>query len=215
MRDLSWGDARARALMHDICADAAARTGFSIGAIEVVRPQGVLEFVAITGEPGGARALLGTGSRLEDMLVAIEDGETHGAFTFVAEEAYSPGVEERLRPASWDTTAPSTDDPGAWQPLDMLVAQVHDDRGGLRALLYLDEPFGLRRRTPDEIASLNHTLALSLNAVLTLIEREEFAHLVGTIRAIRRLIRSGRSRHDVDHLLDDARSTLLGALSVD
>ena len=214
-RDASWGDARSRALLHDISADAAARAGFKVAALEVVRPQGLLEFVAITGEPDGAAALLGTGSRLEDMVAAIADGVTYGAFTFVAEDAYSPGVEERLRDASWVPDIPQTDDPTDWHPLDMLVAEVRDDRGGLRALFYLDEPFGLKRLSPAQLEGLTDLLSLALSTIITVIEREEFAHHVRTIRAVRRLVRSGPARHDVDHLLREARETLLGALSVD
>lgn len=214
-RDASWGDARSRALLHDISADAAARAGFKVAALEVVRPQGLLEFVAITGEPDGAAALLGTGSRLEDMVAAIADGVTYGAFTFVAEDAYSPGVEERLRDASWVPDIPQTDDPTDWHPLDMLVAEVRDDRGGLRALFYLDEPFGLKRLSAAQLEGLTDLLSLALSTIITVIEREEFAHHVRTIRAVRRLVRSGPARHDVDHLLREARETLLGALSVD
>lgn len=129
-RDASWGGARARALLHAVSADAAARAGFKVAALEVVRPQGLLEFVAITGEPDGADALLGTGSRLEDMVAAIADGETYGAFTFVAEEAYSPGVEERLRDASWirtsrrRTTPPTGTRSTCWWPRCATTAEA-------------------------------------------------------------------------------------------
>ncbi|WP_210651139.1 GAF domain-containing sensor histidine kinase [Nocardioides sp. SYSU D00065] len=214
-RERSWGSPRTRGLLHDITADAAARAGFRVGALEVVRPEGMLEFVAITGEPEAARQLLGTGSRLEDMLAAIADGETHGAFTFIAEEAYSPGVLERLHDTSWVADIPHTGSSQDWQPFDMLVAQVRDDRGGLRALLYLDEPFGLKRLPRERLEGLSDTLALSLGTVVSVIEREEFAHHVQGIRAARRLVRSSPARHDVDDLLREARTTLLGALSVD
>ena len=59
-RDLSWGDARARALMHALADDAATRTGFRVCAIEVVRPKGLLEFVAIHGDAASAEERLGT-----------------------------------------------------------------------------------------------------------------------------------------------------------
>ncbi|GAA1910537.1 sensor histidine kinase [Nocardioides hwasunensis] len=215
MRDSSWGDARARALLHDITADAAARVGFKVGVLEVVRPQGLLEFVAITGEPEGARQLLGTGSRLEDMLAAIDDGETYGAFTFVAHDAYSPGVEERMRDTSWVPDIPRTDDPGEWQPLDMLVAEVRDAGGALRGLLYLDEPFGLRRLSPAQLAGLSDTLGTALSTIVAVIEREEFAHLARSIRAARLMVQPTLARHDVGYLLREARATLLDALSVD
>ncbi|MDZ5661564.1 GAF domain-containing sensor histidine kinase [Nocardioides sp. S-58] len=215
MRDLSWGGPRARALLHDIAADAAARAGFRVAAIEVVRPQGLLEFVAITGEPEGSRQLLGTGSRLEDMVAAIGGGEAFGSVTFVAEESYAPGLEERLRDGSWIPDIPRTDDPGDWQPLDMLVAEVRDERGSLRALFYLDEPFGLKRPSRAELEALSPSLSLTLSTVVTVIEREEFAHLVRSIRAARRVVQSSPARHDVNHLLREARETLLDALAVD
>ena len=63
-RDLSWGDARARALMHALARDAATRAGFRVCAIEVVRPKGLLEFVAIYGDVTSAEERLGTASRL-------------------------------------------------------------------------------------------------------------------------------------------------------
>jgi signal transduction histidine kinase len=215
MRDSSWGGARARALLHEITADAAARAGFKVAALEVVRPQGLLEFVAITGEPDGAAQLLGTGSRVEDMVAAINDGETFGAWTFVAEDAYSPGVEEALRDASWVPDIPQTDDDGDWHPMDMLVAEVRDEGGALRALLYLDEPFGLRRLSRDRLESLTDTLSLTLGTITTVIEREEFAHLARSIRAARRMVQSSPARHDVGHLMREARTALLDALSVD
>ncbi|SEB90769.1 Signal transduction histidine kinase [Nocardioides exalbidus] len=215
MRDSSWGGARARALLHEITADAAARAGFKVGALEVVRPQGLLEFVAITGEPEGSAQLLGTGSRVEDMIAAIDDGVTHGEWTFVAEDAYSPGVEEALRDASWVPDIPRTDDDGDWHPLDMLVAEVRDEGGALRALLYLDEPFGLRRLSRTRFEALTDTLSLTLGTILAVIEREEFAHLARSIRAARVMVQSSPARHDVGHLLREARKALVEALSVD
>ncbi|RYB94213.1 HAMP domain-containing histidine kinase [Nocardioides oleivorans] len=215
MRDSSWGGARARALLHEITADAAARAGFKVAALEVVRPQGLLEFVAITGEPEGSAQLLGTGSRVEDMIAAIADGVTFGEWTFVAEEAYSPGVEEALRDASWVPDIPRTDDDADWHPLDMLVAEVRDEGGTLRALLYLDEPFGLRRLSQVRFEALTDTLSLSLGSIIAVIEREEFAHLARSIRATRRMVQSSPARHDVGHLLSEARTALVDALSVD
>ncbi|MCY7402053.1 MAG: HAMP domain-containing histidine kinase [Nocardioides sp.] len=214
-RDLSWGDAGARALLHDIALDAAGRAGFRVCAIEVVRAQGLLEFVAIAGNDEAAEQMLGTGSRLEDMLLAIDEGKPFGHFTFVAEETYSQGVLDRLMDVACIPDIPLGESPDDWHPMDMLVAQVRDERGDLRALLYLDEPFGLKRLGADQLDALSDTLAMTLRSVLTVIEREEFAHHIRVIGATRRLARSSPARHDVAHLLREARLTLLDALSVD
>ena len=77
-RDLSWGDARARALMHALARDAATRAGFRVCAIEVVRPKGLLEFVAIYGDMTSAEERLGTASRLADMQ-AVFAGQANGS----------------------------------------------------------------------------------------------------------------------------------------
>ena len=214
-RDLSWGDARARALLHEIARDSAARTGFRVCAIEVVRPQGLLEFVAIAGDPESAEKMLGTGSRLEDMVLAMADGVDYGAFTFVAHEAFSARAMQRLEGLVSIPDIPQTDSPLDWQPMDMLGAQVRDERGDLRALLYLDEPHDLRRLSEPRLAGLTDILAMTLRSLVTVIEREEFAHHIRVIGATRRLARSSPARHDVGHLLREARRTLLEALTVD
>ena len=56
---------------------------------------------------------------------------------------------------------------------------------------------------------------MTLRSIVTVVEREEYADHMRVIRATRRLARSNPARHDVDHLLREARTTLLGALSVD
>ena len=214
-RDLSWGDARARALMHALARDAATRVGFRICAIEVVRPKGLLEFVAIYGDMANAEERLGTASRLADMQAAIADGETFGHFTWIPDESFSDATRQLIDGVVVVPDVPVTGDPGDWHPMDMLVAQIPDERGDLRALLYLDVPDDLLRPDEARLQEISDELAMTLRSVVTVVEREEFADHMRVIRATRRLARSTRARHDVSHLLREARTTLLGALSVD
>ncbi|WP_439937868.1 ATP-binding protein [Nocardia sp. N13] len=214
-RDLSWGDARARALMHALARDAATRAGFRVCAIEVVRPRGLLEFVAIYGDMTNAEERLGTASRLSDMQAAIADGESVGHFVWIPDESYSDATRQRLDGVLVVPDVPVTGDPDDWHPMDMLVAQVPDERGDLRALLYLDVPVDLKRPSRDRLLQISDELAVTLWSVVTAVEREEYADHMRVIRATRRLARSTRARHDVSHLLREARTTLLGALSVD
>jgi signal transduction histidine kinase len=65
------------------------------------------------------------------------------------------------------------------------------------------------------LLEISDELTLTLLSVVTLVEREEYADHMRVIRATRRLVRSSPSRHDVGHLLREARTTLLAALSVD
>jgi signal transduction histidine kinase len=214
-RDLSWGDARARALMHALAQDAATRSGFRVCAIEVVRPKGLLEFVAIYGDMTNAEERLGTASRLSDMQAAIADGQPYGHFVWIPEESYSEATRQRIDGVVVVPDLPVTGDPDDWHPMDMLVAQVTDERGDLRALLYLDVPTDLKRPDSARLLEISDELAMTLRAVVTAVEREEYADHMRVIRATRRLARSTRARHDVNHLLREARTTLLGALSVD
>jgi signal transduction histidine kinase len=214
-RDLSWGDARARALMHALARDAATRAGFRVCAIEVVRPKGLLEFVAIYGDLTSADERLGTASRLADMENVFEHGESFGYFVWVPEESFTDSMRELMH---GDLVVPDLPVPAAeqgWHPMDMLVARIADERGDLRALLYLDVPIDLTRPDKQRLLEVSDELTLTLLSIVTLVEREEYADHMRVIRATRRLARSNPARHDVGHLLREARSTLLGALSVD
>lgn len=214
-RDLSWGDARARALMHALARDAATRAGFRVCAIEVVRPKGLLEFVAIYGDTTHAEERLGTASRLSDMELVFEHGESFGYFVWIPEESFTESLRELMH---GDLVVPEMALPSAeqgWHPMDMLVARIADERGDLRALLYLDVPIDLTRPDKQRLLEVSDELTLTLLSIVTLIEREEYADHMRVIRATRRLARSNPARHDVGHLLREARSTLLGALSVD
>jgi signal transduction histidine kinase len=214
-RDLSWGDARARALMHALARDAATRAGFRVCAIEVVRPKGLLEFVAIYGDMTSAEERLGTASRLSDMQLVFASGEPFGLFIWVPEENFSDELREQMDGVIVVPDIPVTGEVGDWHPMDMLVARILDERGDLRALLYLDVPVDSRRPDKERLLEISDELSMTLNSVLTAIEREEYADHMRVIRATRRLARSDPARHDVGHLLREARSTLLGALSVD
>ena len=182
-RDLSWGDARARALMHALARDAATRAGFRVCAIEVVRPKGLLEFVAIYGDMTHAEERLGTASRLSDMQAAIADGQPVGHFVWIPDESYSEETRQRLDGVVVVPDVPVTGDPDDWHPMDMLVAQVPDERGDLRALLYLDVPADLKRPDRARLLEISDELAMTLRSVVTAVEREEFADHMRVIRA--------------------------------
>lgn len=214
-RDLSWGNARARALMHALARDAATRAGFRVCAIEVVRPKGLLEFVAIYGDLSNAEVRLGTASRLSDMQQVFAAGEPFGLFIWVPEESFSDEMRDEMDGIIVIPDIPVTGEVGDWHPMDMLVARILDERGDLRALVYLDVPVDGRRPDKERLLEISDELSMTLNSVLTAIEREEYADHMRVIHATRRLARSDPARHDVGHLLREARSTLLGALSVD
>ena len=198
--------------MQRLAADIALRANFGICAIEVVRPEGWLEFVAIAGDDERFQELLGTGSTLEHTLWAIQDGVTHGDFTFVRSDDMRQETRAAMEMEAVIPDIPESSDPDDWNPWDMFFAQVFDDSGRLRALVYLDLPNNHRRPDERQALELSEQLAVPLRSVLVVAEREEFAHYVRVIGAARRLVRSTSARHDVDHLLGQAHTVLRSAL---
>ncbi len=201
--------------MQALAHDAATRTGFGVCAIEVVRPKGLVELVAIHGDTTSADERLGTAYRLSDMQQVFEAGESFGYFVWIPEENFSDSLRELMRADIVVQDLPPPTFEGQWRAMDMLVARIFDEPGDLRALLYLDVPTDLHRPDKKRLLEISEELRLTLLSVVTLIEREEYADHMRVIRATRRLARSNPARHDVGHLLREARTTLLGALSVD
>ena len=166
-RDLSWGDARARALMHALARDAATRAGFRVCAIEVVRPKGLLEFVAIYGDMTSAEERLGTASRLADMQKVFADGEPFGHFIWIPDESFSDRARDQIDGIVVVPDIPITGKADDWHPMDMLVARIVDERGDLRALLYLDVPVDLRRPDKERLLEISDELSMTLRSVVT------------------------------------------------
>ena len=214
-RQDSWGGPEARRALRQIAEDIRARAGFTVCAIEVLRNDDMLEFVAITGSPEGEAELLGTASPLNVMGVAFSLGAEYGALTFVAQEWFTDEAAERMATYGWVPDLPTSDDPGQWQPMDMLVAKVVGDRGDLRALLYLDEPLSGRRRSPRELQELADSMQLPLRAVLTTIEREELSQQVRLANVAREVVRAASSRLDYRDLVAETEQHLTAGFRAD
>jgi signal transduction histidine kinase len=211
----TWGGPEARQALRRIADDVRERAGFKVCAIEVLRDDDMLEFVAIAGSPEGEKELLGNASPLNVMGVAFSLGAEYGAFTFVAEEWFTRDAAERMTAYGWVPDLDDTGDPDQWRPMDMLVARIVSERGDLRALLYLDEPLTGRRLTPGRLHELAETMALPLRAVLTTIEREELSQQVRLASTAREVVRAASSRLDYRELLAQTREHLVEGFRAD
>lgn len=209
-RAVAWGEPADRRTLQQIAEDVALRARFKVCAIEVLRTDDMLEFVAITGSEEGAARLMGQGSPLTAMFPAFGVGADIGAFTFVAAEWMTPEALNLLEQYGHIPDVSVDEDPGAWLPQDMLVARLHDDLGGLRAVLYLDEPLSGRRPQPAELLTLSDELQLAFRAIVTTVEREEYAQQVRLAQAAREVIRSASSQLGLADLLEVAREHLPG-----
>jgi signal transduction histidine kinase len=212
-RGATWGEPETRDAIRQIADALRRRAGFKVCAVEVVKPDRQLEFVAIVGSPDGEAELLGRASPLEAMLPTFSIGATYGTFHFVAEEWMTPELIEQMNTYGWVPDIPPVDDPLAWRAQDMLLSRVFDDRGDLRGLVYFDEPLSGRRPTHDELVALNLDSQLLLRAVLTQIEREELAQQVRITQSARDLLLAAASTHlSLPELLEETYEALVEGL---
>ena len=212
LRALTWGDDAARAALTLLAEDVRNRSGFATCAIEVLRADQMLEFVAIADQRGTREERLGMASPVSVMQQVIALGTDHGPLTFVAAEDYTPEAWDALMPYAVVPELPDTDRPDAWRAEDMLVARISDEDGGLHGLLYLDEPVTGRRLTDEELERLGEELALTLRAVRVTFEREELAHRARLTDAAREAVRGLSSRTGVAAFVEAARPHLTEGL---
>ncbi len=196
-----WGEPAARAQLWRIADDLRRRAGFGICAIEVRRSDDQMEFVAVATDDPAARGLEGRSSPLEAMYPAVELGDVAGAFTFVPWERMTAEAWASIEAHVVVPDALDSDAPDAWQAKDMLVAPLHDGSDRLRAFVYFDVPRSARRPSHDDLVRLSRDLDVTLQAITTTIEREEYAAGVRFATGARMVVRSAASRHGLPDLL--------------
>ena len=214
-REDGWGGDEARAALRLIADDARVRAGFEVCAIEVLRADDVLEIVAVAGSEEGEAALLRQASPLSAMKPALALGAEYGAWTFVAHEWLTPAAARALTDYSWVPELPDSFDPHRWHALDMLVARVVDDRGHLRALVYLDLPLSGERPNPVQLRVLAEEMQLVLRAVLSSLEREELSQQLRLVASAREVVRAASGRTGLEDLLRQTREHLLAGFRAD
>ncbi|MCY7401835.1 MAG: HAMP domain-containing histidine kinase [Nocardioides sp.] len=204
-----WGGDVARAAIRQIAEDVRIRTHFGTCEVEVLRPDNMLEFVAITGNDDADTQMLGRASPFAAMEPSLSLGAEYGDWTFVAQEWLTREARQLLTEDCWIPEIPDTDDPDQWRALDILVARIVDDRGRLRALMYLDEPMSCVRPDPTRLRALAQDTRLSLRAVLTALEREELGQQVRLSKTARDVVRAASSRGGYVDLLSSAHDHLV------
>ena len=132
-RGQAWGNEAQRAVLHAIAEDIARRSGHKVVAIEVLRSDGYLEFVAIAGDDAGERdrcsarpprcrstrssRLGGRDRRLG--ATSRASGSTTTTRAWLEEYGHRPDV-------------PAPDLPDGWHPDDQLVRLLENEDGELR-----------------------------------------------------------------------------------
>lgn len=213
-RGQAWGNEAQRAVLHAIAEDIARRSSHRVAAIEVLRADGNLEFVAIAGSPEGRAQLLGRASPLAmDKLVAF--GTTIDGWVHVPEERVDDDTRAWMAQYGHTPDLPASELPDAWRAEDRLVRLLENDAGELRATLYLDEPVSGLRPTPESIAAINAEIGVMFEAVVSLVERERYGEQVRMLSQARSAMQSVRRDRGVDDLLQELSAAMVEAMEVD
>src|SRR5580692_10477541 len=109
--------------------------GFQVAAVNLRRPDGSFEVVAVAGSEDAARSLLGTSMPKEEIFVEMSRSEEWGTLRFVPHERATNNLS-----SVWIPDIEVSDDPDAWHPLDLLFAQLTAPGGELVGLLSVDMP---------------------------------------------------------------------------
>ena len=121
--------------------------GFRVAAISLVQPDGDLEVVAVAGDSGARRELMGRRTPRGLVEAEFEIAEQWGTLRFVAADRLPPTSQPGWVAEGWEVSA--TGEPDSWDPLDTLLAPFYDVAGTWLGMITVDLPLSGKR--PDEV----------------------------------------------------------------
>lgn len=179
---------------------------FGVAAISVVREDGKLEVVAVAGNEMARRQLEGSRTPVDRLANEIAKADDWGLLRFVPHERLEPDAGDEW---GWVPDIEPIDAPDAWHPLDLLIAPLYDESGGLRGTLAMDVPADGRRPGEEQRALLNMYAEQAGRAVVVALEREALAEQVRMAEATRRIVRKATAQLSLDRIVADSRDALL------
>lgn len=216
-RGQAWGSESQRAVLHALAEDIARRSGFRVAAIEVLRSDGNLEFVAIAGSEAARAALLGQAAPLA-LEQRIGSGTEIAGWVHIPEERMDDAARAWVAQYGHTPDLPVPDSPDEWHPQDRLIRLLSSEDGTLRATLYLDEPLDGLRPTEAGVARINAEIEALYDAIVSIVERELYGEQVRMVTQARTAIRSvpaGLGVHDFLRRMGDAMVEAMAVDSVD
>ncbi len=212
-RGQAWGNEAQRAVLHAIAEDIARRSGHRVAAIEALRSDGNLEFVAIAGDDEARDKMLGQASPLA-LDHILELGVEMDGWWHVPGERLDDATRAWLDAYGHTPDVPPSELPDGWDPDDQLVRLLSNDAGELRALLYLDEPLSGLRPTPETVGAINVESGVLFDAIISLVERELYGEQVRMVAQARRALESVRPGLGLGELLPELSRALTEAMDV-
>ncbi|MCK9825843.1 GAF domain-containing sensor histidine kinase [Nocardioides cavernae] len=213
-RGQAWGNESQRAVLHAIAEEVVRRSGYKVAAIEALRSDGNLEFVAIAGSPEASAQLLGMAAPLQMRNIVGFGFEIEG-WLHVPEERVDDETREWIRQYGHTPDIPESDLEDAWHAQDRLVRLLENDDGELRATLYLDEPLSGRRPTTGSIAAMNAEIEVMFDAVVSIVERELYGEQVRMVNQARAAMRTTTPGGRLRDVLAQMTSAMVERMNVD
>ena len=213
-RELAWGNEAQRAVLHAIAEDVAKRTAHKVVALEVLRSDGYLEFVAIAGDEDARAKMMGQASPLELGHIRRLGQEMDG-WWHVPNEVLDDTTRAWLDQYGHRPDVPASDLPDGWDPDDQLVRLLEDADGELRGLLYLDEPLSGLRPTPEVVAAINAEAGVLFEAIISIVERELYAEQVRMVNQARAAMRAIEPGQQLDDFLLEMSAAMVERMNVD
>jgi signal transduction histidine kinase len=213
-RGQAWGNESQRAVLHAVAEDIAKRTEHKVVAIEALRSDGFLEFVAIAGDDAARDKMLGQASPLALDHIHALGLEMHG-WRHIPSERLDDVTRAFLDEYGHKPDVPASDLPNGWDPDDQLVRLLENKDGELRGLLYLDEPLSGVRPTPQVVAAINAEAGVLFEAIVSIVERELYGEQVRMVTQARTAMRSVRPGLGVGEFLREMAAAMVAAMAVD
>ncbi len=205
-RSPAWSQGDALELIAEGVTDLA---GFGIAAISVVRDDGKLELIAISGDDGAAEGIRGRRTPVASLMAELEKADDWGLLKFIPHERLDLGTGEEAWGWVPDADLTPGNEPDSWHPLDMLVAPLYDDQGNLRGTLAMDLPLDGRRPGAQQRQVLQTYAEQAGRAVVTALEREALAEQVRLADAARTIVRNASAQLSMDRILADSQEALV------
>lgn len=199
-------DARSSDALQLIADGVTDLAGFGVAAISVVREDGKLEVMAVSGSEEARSELRGRRTPVDHLLREVEKADEWGLLRFVPHERLDPAAGEAW---GWVPDVAPLDGPDAWHPLDLLIAPLYDETGSLRGTLAIDLPINGKRPDETQRRVLQTYAEQAGRAVLTTLEREALAEKVRLAEAARQIVRNASSQLRLERILADCQEAMI------
>ena len=199
-----WSDAASREACDLVAQSVVEMVGFRVACVSVVL-DGELVTVVVCGDDEARRDLLGATYSLEQIKDELAAADDWGRFKFVPAALYDPTA----KGTSWIPRIERLDHPDAWDPLDYLIAPLHDHEGEWIGMMSIDMPVSGLRPDVTQRALLERYAAQAERAVQLALERAELAEQIRLADTARTLVRAATGQPTLTGILRGSREALL------